>query len=65
MADASLTPLPECARWSLRLPAASAERHVEIAGFRIALPINRCAARDERLCARLGPDEWLLCASST
>lgn len=65
MADASLTPLPECARWSLRLPAASAERHAEIAGFRIALPINRCAARDERLCARLGPDEWLLCASST
>jgi sarcosine oxidase subunit gamma len=62
MVDAMLSALPECARWSLRLPPATAERLGELAGFQIALPINRCAARDERLCARLGPDEWLLCA---
>ena len=64
MAEATLAPLPECARWSLRLPGAVAERLGELEGWRIALPINRCSARGNRLCARLGPDEWLLCAPS-
>jgi sarcosine oxidase, subunit gamma len=62
MAEALLTPLGECARWSLRLPPARAPQLGELAGFRIALDINRAAAVGEHLAARLGPDEWLLCA---
>lgn len=64
MAEATLAPLLECARWSLRLPGATAERLGELTGWRIALPINRCSAQGNRLCARLGPDEWLLCAAA-
>ena len=50
--------LPEFARWSLRLPAPVADA----GGFAIAMPINRCTSANGRLAARLGPDEWLLCA---
>ena len=57
-----ITPLQDFARWSLRLPPAAAERLRELAGFPIAMGINRCASADGRLVARLGPDEWLLCA---
>ena len=62
MAEALNTPLGECARWSLRLPGARADRLGELAGFVIALDINRAASQVDRLAARLGPDEWLLCA---
>jgi sarcosine oxidase subunit gamma len=61
MADALIRPLADCARWSLRLPAARAEALGEVAGFCVALPVNRCAGTGARLSARLGPDEWLLC----
>ena len=56
-----ITPLQDFARWSLRLPPAAAERLRELAGFPIAMEINRCASANGRLAARLGPDEWLLC----
>lgn len=62
MAETRLSPLGECARWSLRLPPGRAGQLAELAGFRIGLGINRAAAVGERLAARLGPDEWLLCA---
>lgn len=62
MADLTITPLGDCARWSLRLPPALAQCTSELAGFRIALDINRGARLGDRLSARLGPDEWLLCA---
>jgi sarcosine oxidase subunit gamma len=58
----AITPLGPCARWSLRLPPAAAERLREAAGFRIAMEINHGTCEDDRLAARLGPDEWLLCA---
>lgn len=57
----SITPLGPCARWSLRLPPATAERVAEVGGLRIAMTINRSACADDKLAARLGPDEWLLC----
>ena len=57
-----ITPLQEFARWSLRLPPAAAERLRELAGFQIAIEINRCASANDRIAARLGPDEWFLCA---
>jgi sarcosine oxidase, subunit gamma len=57
-----ITPLQDFARWSLRLPPAAAERLRELAGFPIAIEINRCACANDRIAARLGPDEWLLCA---
>lgn len=61
-AGASLAPLAQCARWTLRLaPAAAAELRA-VAGFPVAMDLNRCAAAGERLALRLGPDEWLLCA---
>jgi sarcosine oxidase subunit gamma len=34
----------------------------EVGGFPIAMEINRCASANDRIAARLGPDEWLLCA---
>ena len=57
-----ITPLQDFARWSLRLPPDAAERLRELAGFPIAMAINRCASANGRIAARLGPDEWLLCA---
>lgn len=57
-----ITLLDECARWSLRMPPAVAERLRELAGFRIEMQINHCSSVEEKLAARLGPDEWLLCA---
>ena len=58
----AIAPVAQCARWSLRLPQAAAERLREIAGFRIAIAINRSTYENDQLAARLGPDEWLLCA---
>jgi sarcosine oxidase, subunit gamma len=57
-----ITPLKDFARWSLRLPPAAAERLREVGGFPIGMPINRCACANGKIAARLGPDEWLLCA---
>jgi sarcosine oxidase, subunit gamma len=57
-----ITPLPDFARWSLRLPPPAAERLREVGGFPIGMPINRCAGANGKIAARLGPDEWLLCA---
>jgi sarcosine oxidase subunit gamma len=57
-----ITPLQGFARWSLRLPPAAAERLREVGGFPIGMEINRCASANGRIVARLGPDEWLLCA---
>ncbi|MGH8620200.1 MAG: sarcosine oxidase subunit gamma [Burkholderiales bacterium] len=54
----TLTPLPGCARWSLRVPPVGGIA----AGFALGMAINRCTVAGERLAARLGPDEWLLCA---
>lgn len=62
MAEVHITTLDPCARWSLRLPPVSVAAGGIVAGFRLDLPINRGARDEERLCARLGPDEWLLCA---
>ncbi len=49
--------IAQCARWSLRMPEA-----LPVEGFGVDLPINRASKVGDRLCARLGPDEWLLCA---
>jgi sarcosine oxidase, subunit gamma len=57
-----ITPLGESLRWSLRLPPTVAARLREVAGFPIAMEINRCASANGKIVARLGPDEWLLCA---
>ena len=51
---ASLDP---CARWSLRL-----RETLPVVGFAVELPVNRASSVEGRMCARLGPDEWLLCA---
>lgn len=58
----AVTPLAACARWSFRLPPLAAQRLVQIAGLHIEMAINRCVFDADRLAARLGPDEWLLCA---
>ena len=62
MAEVAISPLGESARWSLRLPADSATIISDLAGFRIAMDINRGFQAGDRLSARLGPGEWLLCA---
>lgn len=58
----AITPLGPGARWTLRFPPGVAERLREVAGFQIAMEINRNVCNKDRLAARLGPDEWLLCA---
>lgn len=62
MAETSIAAVDEQLRWSLRMPAGLAAETGTLAGFRVALDINRCACEGGRLSARLGPDEWLLCA---
>lgn len=57
MADARIARLDPCARWSLRMPGL-----LPVGGFGVDLPINRASRVEDRLSARLGPDEWLLCA---
>ncbi len=54
----TLTPLPGCARWSLRMPPVGGAA----GGFALGMAINRCTVAGGRLAVRLGPDEWLLCA---
>jgi sarcosine oxidase subunit gamma len=60
MAEATLKRIEAQARWSLRLPASGVRGN--LGGFPLPRDINRCAREGERLAARLGPDEWLLCA---
>lgn len=61
MAAGPVQPLPAASRFSLRLREAEAGQVGTVAGLRIDLGVNRCAAGpNERLAARLGPDEWLL-----
>jgi sarcosine oxidase subunit gamma len=57
--------LESAARFSLRMPSAEAARRGTAARFQLDLPINTCRLADQRLCARLGPDEWLLISSET
>jgi sarcosine oxidase subunit gamma len=61
-AKISVRPLPAAARYSLRLDPGAAQTVGTIAGFSLDVPINRCAASDGRVAARLGPNEWLLLA---
>jgi sarcosine oxidase subunit gamma len=53
------------ARFSLRLDPALAATLGIVAGFRLKMPINKCAAEGKHLSARLGPDEWLLLGPET
>jgi sarcosine oxidase subunit gamma len=59
---AAVTALTPAARFSLRMVPAEAAKRGAVAGFQLDLPINTCRLAGERLCARLGPDEWLLIA---
>jgi sarcosine oxidase, subunit gamma len=52
--------LPAESRFSLRLPMSAAATPGEVAGFTLAMPINRYRANGERWSARLGPNEWLI-----
>lgn len=52
--------MPPEARFALRLAAAEAGTLGTLAGLQFDVPVNRFSARDGRLAARLGPDEWLL-----
>src|SRR5579872_3378969 len=56
----SIRLLPPEARFSLRLPMAAAAAAGETAGFVLSMAINRCARKNDRWSARLGPNEWLL-----
>ena len=57
MAEVRIASLDPCARWSLRIREA-----LPVDGVALELPVNRASRVEGRLCARLGPDEWLLCA---
>src|SRR5437588_10290672 len=52
--------LPSASRLSLRIKGRDAEMLGAVAGLPLDLPIIRYAAAEERLAARLGPDEWLI-----
>src|SRR4051794_34421238 len=52
--------LPSASRLSLRVKVSGEETLSTVGALRFDLPINRFAAADERVGARLGPDEWLL-----
>ena len=54
-----IAPLPEVARFSLRLRPTLAAEIGTVAGFQLDLAINR-ASSGPRRSVRLGPDEWLL-----
>lgn len=56
----SIRLLPPETRFSLRLPIAAAPAAGEVAGFMLSIAINRCAQKDMRWSARLGPNEWLI-----
>ena len=57
MVEVRIASLDPSARWSLRMPET-----LRVDGFAVDLPLNRASRVEGRLCARLGPDEWLLCA---
>ena len=52
--------LPPQARFSLRLPMRAAAAAADVAGFALAMPINRYRESGARWSARLGPSEWLI-----
>lgn len=54
MDDVTIDRLGECARWSLRAPSSCSHDFS-------SMEINRCMQAGQRLAARLGPDEWLVC----
>lgn len=54
--------LPPRARFSLRLDPALLPADGEVGGFVLDMAVNRHSAAAQRMAARLGPDEWLLCA---
>ena len=54
-----IAPLPDAARFALRLRPALAAELGAVAGFPLDLAIN-CASFGPRRSIRLGPDEWLL-----
>jgi sarcosine oxidase, subunit gamma len=56
----TVRPLPARGRFSLRLRAGAADTLGAVAGYALALPINRRAGEGARYAARLGPDEWWL-----
>jgi sarcosine oxidase, subunit gamma len=51
------------ARFVLRLGADDAASIGRVAGLSLALPVNRTSQSEQRMAARLGPDEWLLVAT--
>ena len=57
MAEVRIASLDSCARWSLRMREA-----LPVDGVAVELEVNRASRVEGRLCARLGPDEWLICA---
>jgi sarcosine oxidase subunit gamma len=48
------------ARFALRIDPSLLSKAKDVAGFTLALPINRSLRSPERAAMRLGPDEWLL-----
>ena len=63
--SSTISLLEPSARFSLRLRAGTAEELGKVVGFQLDLPINRCKADGDCLCARLGPDEWFLMGPAT
>jgi sarcosine oxidase, subunit gamma len=60
---AAIRLLPSRAQLALRLAPTLVPQVPEAAGFVLDLIINRCQSGSGRTAMRLGPDEWLLCAS--
>jgi sarcosine oxidase, subunit gamma len=56
----SLRALPAATRFVLRMPETAIHGLPNLAGFDIAMPINRMSENGNCIAARLGPDEWLL-----
>ncbi len=58
----SIRALPAAARFALRLSPEIASSIRQLAGMDITRSINRASFSDDRIAARLGPDEWILIA---
>ena len=58
--DRRCRPVTGGARFSLRVPQASAGAAGEALGLDLTGPINRAVSAGQRTALRLGPDEWLL-----
>jgi sarcosine oxidase subunit gamma len=59
-AEGPIRRLPPVARLSLRMKGNAPGTPRRGLGLSLDLPINRFSAWEERLVARLGPDEWLI-----